>query len=109
MNEMVPELPPLRLDDQKVIRVGATRVTLDSVVAAFHRGETPEQIAQNYDALSLSQVYRALGYYLEHRIEIDRYIEEGRSVRGNIQGQIETMHDPTGIRSRLLARKTRAS
>ena len=30
---LAPESPPLRLDEQKVIRVGKTRVTPDTVVA----------------------------------------------------------------------------
>ena len=63
---IMPEAPPLRVDDQKVIRIGRTRVTLDALVAAFQRGDTPEEIARNYDALSLGEVYQAIGYYLTH-------------------------------------------
>src|SRR5438876_1324495 len=58
---IIPEAPPLRVDAQQVIRVGKTRVTLDTIVAAFHRGDTPEEIARNYDALSLGEVYQAIG------------------------------------------------
>jgi len=39
------ERMPLRLDKDGVARVGATRVTLDTVVAAFHNDATPEEIA----------------------------------------------------------------
>ena len=35
----------MRVDEQKVLRVGKTRVTLDSLIEAFRRGETPEEIA----------------------------------------------------------------
>jgi uncharacterized protein (DUF433 family) len=102
-----PETPPLRSDDDKIIRIGNTRVTLDSVVAAFHRGETPEEIAQNYDALSLAEIYRSIGYYLSHQSEIDRYLEHRFKARTASQREVESRHNPAGIRDRLLARKAK--
>ena len=35
---------PLRVDSSGAVRVGNTRVALLSVLTAFQRGETPEQI-----------------------------------------------------------------
>lgn len=40
------------------------RVSLDSVVYAFLRGESPEGIAESFPALSLEQVYGAIAFYL---------------------------------------------
>ena len=37
---------PLTVDEGGVVRVGKTRVTLDTLVAAFFDGATPEEIAQ---------------------------------------------------------------
>ena len=37
---------PLRLDTQGTIRVGRSRVTLDTVIAAYHQGASPETIAR---------------------------------------------------------------
>src|SRR5215204_2572614 len=37
---------PLRADEDGAVRVGGTRVTLDSVVTAFREGETAEGIKQ---------------------------------------------------------------
>jgi len=99
-----PESPPLRWED-KVIKVGKTRVTLDSVIAAFHRGETPEEIAQNYDALSLAEVYGAIGYYLGHQSEVDSYLTDRADLRASIQSDVESRQKTAGIRERLLARK----
>jgi len=39
-----------------VVRVGGTRVTLDTVVRAFLRGTAAEGIAQQYRSLSLADV-----------------------------------------------------
>ncbi len=65
---------PLHPDAAGVLRVGDTRVSLDSVIAAFHNGATPEEIVQQYDALSLADVYAVIGYYLEHQADIDSYL-----------------------------------
>jgi uncharacterized protein (DUF433 family) len=64
----------IRQDEHGVLRVGATRVMLDSVVAAFHQGHSAETIAQQYPALSLEEVYGAIAYYLANRHEVDQYL-----------------------------------
>src|SRR5437870_5678999 len=58
-------------------RVAGTRVSLDSVVYAFWRGESPESIADSFPDLTLEQVYGAIAYYLGNQSEIDSYIKEG--------------------------------
>src|SRR5438132_429310 len=102
-----PEVPPLRMDEHKVIRVGKTRVTLDTIVAAFQRGDTPEEIARNYDSLSLGEIYLAVGYYLAHQAEVDECLERRQASRATAQKQLEAQHNPNGIRERLLARRKR--
>ena len=57
-----------------VYRVAGTRVSLDSIVYAFHSGQSAESIAQSFPVLTLEQVYGAITYYLAHREEIDRYL-----------------------------------
>jgi len=51
-----------------------TRISLDSVVYAFRRGDSPETICQNFKLLNLEQVYGAIAYYLAHKAEIDAYL-----------------------------------
>jgi uncharacterized protein (DUF433 family) len=102
--EIAPEAPPLRVDPCGIICVGATRVTLDSLVAAFHRGETPEEIGQNYDALSLREVYQAIGFYLAHQSEVERYLAQRQQVRARVRQELEDRHRPIGVRARLLGR-----
>jgi uncharacterized protein (DUF433 family) len=50
------------IDEHGVMRVGATHVMLDSVLASFHAGSTAETIAQEYPSLSLEEVYGAIAY-----------------------------------------------
>jgi uncharacterized protein (DUF433 family) len=58
--------------------VKSTRVSLDSVVYGFLRGESPEGIADSYPALNLEQIFGALAFYLANRETIDRYPSESR-------------------------------
>ena len=66
--------PYVREDEHGVMRVGETRVMLDSVVAAFNQGHSAETISQQYPALTLEQVYGAVTYYLAHKNEVDLYL-----------------------------------
>lgn len=58
-----------------VYRLVGTRVSLDSIVQAFWRGQTAEAIAQSFPVLTLEQVYGALTFYLAHRSEVDAYVK----------------------------------
>ena len=59
--------------------VAGTRISLDSVVYAFNRGDSPQRILERYPLLDkLSRIYGAIAFYLDHQAEIDEYLEEGR-------------------------------
>lgn len=96
---------PLRIDDSGAIRVGGTRVTLDTVVEAFVSGATAEQIVQDFSVLCLADVYAAIGFYLRHRSDVDAYLAERRQRGRHIRETIEANGNLTGIRERLLARR----
>lgn len=93
--------PPLITDHDGVVRVGKTRVTLDTVIHAFWHGATPEEIAQKYSALSLVDIYATITYYLQHRAEIDVYLQQ----RDQEAELIRKENDIPGMRERLLARR----
>lgn len=57
--------------------VAGTRVSLDSIVFAFLDGLSPEMIVTEYfPVLTLEQIYGAITYYLAHRADIDRYLQQ---------------------------------
>jgi uncharacterized protein (DUF433 family) len=57
--------------------VAGTRISLDSIVYAFNRGESPERILEEFPLLDkVSRVYGAIAFYLDHRPDIDKYLEE---------------------------------
>jgi uncharacterized protein (DUF433 family) len=84
-----PEAPPLRIDEAGAIRVGKTRVLLVLVLRAYLRGETPEEIVQAYDTLDLADVYAVIAYYLRHRAELDKYLEEYEREGNELMKRIE--------------------
>ncbi len=59
--------------------VAGTRVTLDSIVYAFLRGESPEGIAESFPAVSLEQIFGTLAYYVANRQVVDQYLSAGRA------------------------------
>jgi uncharacterized protein (DUF433 family) len=62
-----------------VYRLAGTRVSLDSIVYAFWRGQTAESIAQSFPVLTLEQVYGALTFYLANKSEVDAYLKEAEA------------------------------
>lgn len=96
---------PLEMDADGVIRVGGTRVTLDTVIAAFNTGATAEEIVGQYPSLNLADVYSAISYYLRHSSEVQAYLRQRQQQREDVRKQNESRFDPSGIRERLLARR----
>jgi uncharacterized protein (DUF433 family) len=54
--------------------IAGTRISLDSIVHAFRRGESPETICQNFELLRLEDIYGAIAYYLANQAQIDAYL-----------------------------------
>jgi uncharacterized protein (DUF433 family) len=100
------EAPPLAADAAGVFRVGNSRVTLDTVVGAFRDGATAEEIAEQYRAISLGQVYGVIAYYLAHTAEVDEYLRIREQRATEVRQANERLFDPTGIRARLMTRQT---
>lgn len=104
-----PHAPSLGKDDGGTIRIGDTRVTLDSVVMAFWQGAAPEEIMLRFDVLTLPQIYETLSYYLNHREEADAYLEEQQKRGEDMRREAERRGMvPENLRERLLRRKAAA-
>lgn len=99
--------PPLGADADGVVRVGASRVSLDTLVAAFLEGATAEEIVQQYPSLLLPDVYAVISYYLRHPVEVSDYLRERQQEAGQVRLENEHRFDPKGVRDRLLARRVK--
>jgi uncharacterized protein (DUF433 family) len=96
--------PPFSWDEVGGIRVGSSRVTLDSLLASYHNGATPEEIAIQFSVLRLEDIYTTIAYYLNHRQEIDSYLEQRSQQAQQLRQQLSQEHNLVDLRQRLLTR-----
>lgn len=105
LDTLVAAPAPLQMDGDGVLRVGGTRVRLDSVVAAFHAGCDPEEILLKYPSLSLTDVYSVITYYLWHRSDVDAYLAAQQASADMVRKETEARFPKEGVRDRLIARR----
>ena len=79
--------------------VAGTRISLDSIVHAFRRGESPEAICRNFELLTLEEVYAATAYYLANQVVIDAYLI--RQTEKWAEGKRNAEPLPANLRERL--------
>ncbi len=87
--------------------IAGTRVALETVILSFDAGATPEEIAQDFPALALTDIYAMITYYLRHRNEVGVYLERRRAGAEGMRRKVETRFNPSGFRERLQARLDR--
>jgi uncharacterized protein (DUF433 family) len=85
----IAELIPLHAGNDGVIRISGTRVTIDTLVAAFAEGATAEEITQQYPPLKLADVYSVIGHYLRHPTEVQSYLQQRQQQGGAVRHQNE--------------------
>lgn len=106
MASVVGTIPkPVRLDEGGGLKVGKTRVSLDSVVYAFNRGEDAVEIQRNFDTLSLAEIHSAIAYYLHNKAKVDAYLERQLVRFDKMKAEHEAKYPPNITREMLLARK----
>ena len=105
---VIDPVPLVFPEDGSAIRVAGTRVTLDTIVGAFKRGATAEEITQDYPPVSLPDVYAVIAYYLRHRDEIEDYLAKRATEHAELRREIEARPEYQDLRARLLARLDKA-
>lgn len=98
---------PIEENGDGVLRVGGTRVTLDTLVTTFLAGATAEEIELRYPSLKLADIYSAISYYLQNQADVEAYLQQRQQEKITIREQNELRFNPTGIRSRLLNRQAK--
>lgn len=58
--------------------IKGTRTPVRAIVELWRMGILPEEIPHRLPHLTLAQVFDALSYYLDHKTEINEYIELNR-------------------------------
>lgn len=85
------QAPPIKMDDHGTMRVGGTRVTLDTVVYSFEQGHSAEEIVSQFPVLKLADVYAVISYYLNNRAEVEQYLQKQEEEAAEIRRKIEAM------------------
>ena len=97
---------PLRTDANGVIRVGQSRVTLETLLHVWQQGSSPEEIVEAFPVLRLDDVYAVVAYVLRHPDDMKTYLEESRLEQNLALENIKTWFPNTDFRARVLARAT---
>jgi uncharacterized protein (DUF433 family) len=109
MQAFAPQPPPLLEDEHGVIRVGGTRVSLESVVIAFDRGASAEEIVESFSTLGLATVYSTLAFVLNNRSTVDEYLLRRKAQVDELRAEAEKRFPAQGLRARLLSRRQSAA
>jgi uncharacterized protein (DUF433 family) len=70
-----------------VYYVPNTRISLDSIVYAFRDGSSPESIREDFEGLSLANVYGVIAFYLDHQAKVDAYLERRKERWAELERQ----------------------
>ena len=95
------EPPPLRTGADGIVRVGQTRVTLDSILYAYRRGDTPAEIAEGFPTVSLADIYAIIAYYLRYRDQVDAYLAEQEAAGERVRREVEERFPATELREKV--------
>jgi uncharacterized protein (DUF433 family) len=95
---------PLRTDETGVVRIGSSRVTLESIVHAFDTGVSAEEILATYPTLELRDVYATIAFILSHRGEVDAYMTASESEAERVDREWEARYPTADLRRRLRER-----
>lgn len=102
------EQVPLRTDKYGAVRVVGSRVTLDTIVAYYEQGESPEDIVDGFPRLALADVYAILSYYLKNKTTVRAYLRDREKRAKTIRKKVEARSSTRDLKKRLLARRKAA-
>ncbi len=57
-------------------RIVGKRVSVQAIAVLYKQGMSPEEIAEEFEFLTLAQIYAALAYYHANKDEIEAYLAE---------------------------------
>lgn len=96
---------PLRFDKYGAVRVIGSRVTLDTIIAFYEQGESPEEIADGFPTLRLADVYAIVSYYLKNKNAVRAYLRERDKRAKTLRKKVETRTNQRDLKRQLVARR----
>ncbi|MBC6473735.1 MAG: DUF433 domain-containing protein [Hormoscilla sp. GM102CHS1] len=89
------------------IRLKGSRIGIESVLYEYiYRARTPEEIAQQFETITLEQVYATILYYIQKKEEVGAYLADWLEFCR--QQREEQKHNPSPARQRFRQLKAEA-
>lgn len=85
--------------------IAGKRVSLDSVVYAHRRGQSPKSIQTSFPTLTLAEVTAGLAFYFENREAVDKSILEDE-IAADEDARRDAQANPEWYEKMRLARET---
>ena len=60
-------------------RIAGKRVSVQAIAVLYKQGMNPEEIAEEFEFLTLAHIYAALAYYHVNKDEIEAYLAEEKA------------------------------
>src|SRR5438093_4141279 len=102
---------PLHDDGHGGLRVGRTRVSLESVWHMHQQGASPADIVRAFDTLQLADVHAVLAWALRHSDDVGAYLKRRDEEAARIRRQLEeagltpTREESAELKGKLMARR----
>lgn len=90
------EAIPLTQLEDGTLRITGTRIPVDTIIARYLVGDTPQEIVEGFPTVSLDTVYLLIAFYLRNQDSLDAYLHERRAAADKLREEIQArqMQDP---------------
>lgn len=92
---------PLDTNEQGVIRVTGTRVSLDSILHAYYNeGATAEEIVLRFPTCTIENIYTTISWALNHPDFVAEYLATQAARRDQLEQEIKQQYPSSGRNSK---------
>lgn len=95
---------PFRQIPDGTIRIGDTRITLETIVDSYRLGQRAEEIHSGFPSISLADIHAIIAYYLKNREAVDRYLAAQEADSERILGELAEVPGNAEKREALIER-----
>jgi len=81
---------PLIQDQLGTIRVTGSRITLDTIVHIYQRGDTVEEIHHGFPTVSVAQIKAIVDWYHNNQADADEYLQERDAEAERLRREIQS-------------------
>ncbi len=91
---------PFRQIPDGTIRIGDTRVSLETIIDSYRLGQRPEEIHSGFPFIDLADIHAIIAYYLKNREAVDRYLAEQEADSQRILAELADLNTRRGQEAR---------